>query len=189
MISSNQVDVRAPGPELSLRPVFPCPAVQTGRTMMDPITDLFLTTQVASVVHARLEATAPVGPQKRSKCRRRYRKRSCSAGDLPLTACPFRKWLAAASAGSASRAFLMRCRSQEGTASCWPPEAHTRSAIIPGHSRAASARVAPKERSQLIQYGGGGAPTTIVSGVVSIRADERQNPEAFTSIAHSCAGR
>ena len=26
---------------------------------MDPITDLFLTTQVASVVHARLEATAP----------------------------------------------------------------------------------------------------------------------------------
>ena len=28
---------------------------------MDPITDLFLTTQVASVVHARLEATAPWG--------------------------------------------------------------------------------------------------------------------------------
>jgi hypothetical protein len=28
---------------------------------MDPIPDLFLTTQVASVVHARLEATAPWG--------------------------------------------------------------------------------------------------------------------------------
>jgi hypothetical protein len=28
---------------------------------MDPITDLFLTTQGASVVHARLEATAPWG--------------------------------------------------------------------------------------------------------------------------------
>src|SRR5271155_5686143 len=40
---------------------FSCPTVQKGRSTMDPITDLFLTTQVASVVHARLEAKAPWG--------------------------------------------------------------------------------------------------------------------------------
>src|SRR6266542_4199999 len=41
--------------------LFSCPRVQIGGLAMDPITDLFLTMQVASVVHARLEATAPWG--------------------------------------------------------------------------------------------------------------------------------
>src|SRR6202521_3968242 len=38
-----------------------CPVVQEGWLCMDPITDVFKTMHVASVVHARLEATAPWG--------------------------------------------------------------------------------------------------------------------------------
>ena len=83
---------------------------------MDPITDLFLTTQVASVVHARLEATAPWGLKRDAN--------AAESQKIPLSrrspphSLPISEWSAAASAGSASRAFLMRCRSQEVTASC-----------------------------------------------------------------------
>src|SRR6266446_10920558 len=38
-----------------------CLIVQTGRVQLDPLTDLFNTMHVASVVRARLEATAPWG--------------------------------------------------------------------------------------------------------------------------------
>src|SRR5260221_11479160 len=38
-----------------------CPGVQIERLKLDPITDLFQTMQIVSVVHARLEATAPWG--------------------------------------------------------------------------------------------------------------------------------
>src|SRR6267154_4027407 len=38
-----------------------CLNVQKGANAMDPITDLFQSTQIVSVVHARLEATAPWG--------------------------------------------------------------------------------------------------------------------------------
>ncbi len=38
-----------------------CPGVRIWRFKLDPITDLFQTMQIVSVVHARLEATAPWG--------------------------------------------------------------------------------------------------------------------------------
>ena len=57
---------------------------------MDPITDLFLTTQVASVVHARLEATAPWGLKREANAAEGIAKDPAQRAISPLTACPFR---------------------------------------------------------------------------------------------------
>jgi Cupin len=51
---------------------------------MDPITDLFLTTQVASVVHARLEATAPWGLKREANADVRAAKDSAQPAISPL---------------------------------------------------------------------------------------------------------
>jgi AraC-like DNA-binding protein len=130
---------------------------------MDPITDLFLTTQVASVVHARLEATAPWGL-----------KREANAADGAA------KDLAHPAISPSQLAhFGMVTRGQcwlsvEGIADAMPLAGGDCFLLPPGSSYTlrdnprtrprSFCEVAPRNRSQVIEYGGGGAPTTVVSG-------------------------
>ena len=167
---------------------------------MDPITDLFLTTQVASVVHARLEATAPWGLKREANAAEEYRKRFRSAGDLPVHSLPISEWSAR------GKCWL----SVEGIPDAMPLAGGDCFLLAPGSSYTlrdnprtqprSFCEVAPRERSQLIQYGGGGAPTTIVSGwfqfeqtsvkilkrllplLILVRADEAQSLALHTTL-------
>jgi hypothetical protein len=56
--SSNVIDVRTSGPDLSLSPLNLFRSLEW-RFELDPIIDLFQTMEIVGVVHARLEATAP----------------------------------------------------------------------------------------------------------------------------------
>ena len=131
---------------------------------MDPITDLFQTLRVEGVVHARLEATAPWGL-----------KREANVAEGP----------AEGSAHSASSPFHFAHFGMISRGNCWLsvegiPEALPLVGgdcflLAPGSSYTlrdnprtrprSFCEVAPRrEASQVIQYGGGGTPTTIVSG-------------------------
>jgi AraC-like DNA-binding protein len=128
---------------------------------LDPITDLFLTMQVAGVVHARLEATAPWGLR-----------RDGNADETAEHSPPGRSPLELAHFG-----MLLR-------GNCWlsvdgipdslplaggdcfllaPGSAYTLRDNV-GTSPRSFCEVAPRDGSQVIRYGGGGSPTTIVSG-------------------------
>ncbi len=130
---------------------------------MDPITDLFLTTQVASVVHARLEATAPWGLKREANAVDGAEK------DMPHPAI----------SPSQLAHFAMVTRghcwlSVEGIADPMPLAGGDCFLLPPGSSYTlrdnprtrprSFCEVAPRNRSQVIEYGGGGAPTTVVSG-------------------------
>jgi AraC-like DNA-binding protein len=130
---------------------------------MDPITDLFLTTQVASVVHARLEATAPWGLKTEADAV------DGAAKDITHPAI----------APSQLAHFAMVTRGQcwlsvEGIADAMPLAGGDCFLLPPGSSYTlrdnpgthprSFCEVAPRNRSQVIEYGGGGAPTTVVSG-------------------------
>ncbi len=157
---------------------------------MDPITDLFLTTQVASVVHARLEATAPWGIK---------REANAAEGIAPSQLAHF---------GMVSRG---QCwLSVEGIPDAMPLAGGDCFLLAPGSSYTlrdnprtqprSFCEVAPRERSQLIQYGGGGASMTIVSGwfqfeqtsvkilkrllplLILVRADEAQSLALHTTL-------
>src|ERR1700682_6372691 len=140
-----------------------CPVVQEGWLCMDPISDLFKTMHVASVVHARLEATAPWGLM-----------REAEAGNDAVLHTP-----AAENSPSQLAHFGMVSRGN-----CWlsvggvpdplPLTGGDCFLLAPGstyalrdnpRTRARSfCEVAPKNDSNVIRYGGGGVPTTIVSG-------------------------
>ena len=130
---------------------------------MDPITDLFLTTHVASVVHARLEATAPWGLKREANAAEGMAKDPARPAISPSQLAHF---------GMVSRG---QCwLSVEGIPDAMPLAGGDCFLLAPGSSYTlrdnprtrprSFCEVAPRERSQLIQYGGGGAPTTIVSG-------------------------
>jgi AraC-like DNA-binding protein len=131
--------------------------------MMDPITDLFLITQVASVVHARLEATAPWGLKREPNLDEGARKDSAQLAISPLQLAHF---------GMVSRGSCWL--SVHGIPDALPLAGGDCFLLAPGSSytlrdnpqtRARSfCEVAPRDRSQVIEYGGGGAPTTIISG-------------------------
>jgi AraC-like DNA-binding protein len=128
---------------------------------MDPITDLFQNFQIVSVVHARLEATAPWGL-----------KREAVNDDKEIND-------SAKGSPSQFAHFGMLTRGN-----CWlsvggMPDALPLTGgdcflLAPGSSytlrddprtRARSfCDAAPKDGNQTIQYGGGGVPTTIISG-------------------------
>jgi hypothetical protein len=67
---------------------------------MDPITDVFKTMHVASVVHARLEATAPWGLTREGEAGEQQAPHSASPGYSPsqpwhstrLCSCSHRRW-------------------------------------------------------------------------------------------------
>jgi AraC-like DNA-binding protein len=130
---------------------------------MDPITDLFLTTQVASVVHARLEATAPWGLKRETHVAEGTAKHSAQPAISPLQLAHF---------GMVTRGHCWL--SIDGIPDAMPLDGGDCFLLAPGSSytlrdnprtRARSfCEVAPRDGSQVIHCGGGGAPTTIVSG-------------------------
>ena len=130
---------------------------------MDPISDLFKTMHVTSVVHARLEATAPWGLL-----------REAGAGNDALPHL---------SAADNSRGQLAHF-GMVSRGNCWlsvggmpdplPLTGGDCFLLAPGSTYAlrddprtparSFCEAAPKKDSSVIHYGGGGAPTTIVSG-------------------------
>src|SRR3984957_14451528 len=130
---------------------------------MDLITDLFLTTQVASAFHAGLEATAPWDLK---------REANGADGAAEDTAQPAISPSQLAHFGMVTRG---QCwLSVEGIADAMPLAGGDCFLLPPGSSYTlrdnprtpprSFCEVAPRNRSQVIEYGGGGAPTTVVSG-------------------------
>ena len=130
---------------------------------MDPITDLFQTMRVAGVVHARLEATAPWGLRRDANVATEAAKDSAHCASSPFHFAHFgiisrgNCWLSVdgipeALALAGGDAFLLA----PGSSYTLRDDPRT-----PARS---FCEVAPRERSQVTQYGGGGAPTTLVSG-------------------------
>src|SRR6202790_2982731 len=130
---------------------------------MDPITDLFLTTQVGSAVHARLEATAPWGLKREANAAEGTARDSAQPEISPFRCAHF---------GMVSRGNCWL--SVEGIPDALPLAGGDCFLLAPGSSYTlrdnprtparSFCEVAPREGSQVIHYGGGGAPTTIVSG-------------------------
>ena len=138
---------------------------------MDPITDLFQTMQIMGVVHARLEATAPWGLKTGADDAERVSKNKHSAESASS---PFHF----AHFGMVSRGNCWL--SVEGIPEPIPLAGGDCFLLAPGssytlrdnpHTRSRSfCEVAPKNGSQVISYGGGGVPTTIISGWFRISA-------------------
>lgn len=130
---------------------------------MDPITDLFVTTQVASVVHARLEATAPWGLKADAAERKERVKDSDRPAISPLHLAHF---------GMVTRGHCWL--TVEGIPEVMPLAGGDCFLLAPGSSYAlrdhpktlarSFCEIAPRDRTQVIEYGGGGARTTLVSG-------------------------
>ena len=130
---------------------------------MDPLTDLFQTLHVANVVHARLDATAPWGLKQEAEASRGTAWDSTHSPRFPLQFAHF---------GMVSRG------------NCWLTIEEIPNALpltggdcfllAPGISYAlrdsprtrtqSFCEIAPKNRTHVIHYGGGGSPTTIVFG-------------------------
>jgi AraC-like DNA-binding protein len=142
-----------------------CPGVQTRRLKLDPISDFFQTMQIVGVVHARLEATAPWGLKSDADVTEGTAKdkHSADAASSPFHFAHF---------GMISRGNCWL--SVEGIPDPIPLAGGDCFLLAPGSSyilrdnprtRPRSfCEVAPKNSSQVIEYGGGGAPTTIISG-------------------------
>src|SRR5467141_1459043 len=136
---------------------------------------------VASVVHARLEATAPWGLMREAEARNDAAIHSPAAENLPSQLAHF---------GMVSRGNCWL--SVEGIPDPLPLTGGDCFLLAPGSTyalrdnpgtRARSfCEAAPKNGSNVIHYGGGGVPTTIISGwfrfsLVSIRPLKRLLPE------------
>jgi AraC-like DNA-binding protein len=159
---------------------------------LDPITDLFNTMHVASVVHSRLEATAPWGLVRGAELAKESATHSAADGNLRSQFAHF---------GMVSRGNCWL--SVEGIPKPFPLAGGDCFLLAPGsayalrdnprtHARS-FCEVAPKDRSNVIHYGGGGVSTTIVSGwfrfgqmslkpmkrllpeLILIKADQAQN--------------
>ncbi|HLY62353.1 MAG TPA: AraC family transcriptional regulator [Terriglobia bacterium] len=130
---------------------------------MDPITDLFETMHVVGVIHARLEATAPWGLKRDANMAEAPAKDSAHCASPPFHFAHF---------GMISRGNCWL--SVEGIPDPLPLAGGDAFLLAPGSSYTlrdnprTPARsfyeAAPKAGSQVMRYGGGGAPTTIVSG-------------------------
>lgn len=131
---------------------------------MDPITDIFRTLHVTAVVHSRLEATAPWGLMREAHIEERVTPSGKRISPTEL-----------AHFGMVSRGNCWL--SVEGMADPIPLTGGDCFLLAPRTSfilrdqpktRPRSfCEVAPKENSNVAHYGGGGAPTTIVSGFLS----------------------
>jgi AraC-like DNA-binding protein len=132
---------------------------------LDPITDLFETMQIVGVVHARLEATAPWGLKREADVAEGISKDEHSA-EPPISPFHFAHF------GMLSRGNCWL--SVEGIPDPIPLAGGDCFLLAPGsaytlrdnpHTRPRSfCEVAPRNASQVIEYGGGGAQTTIISG-------------------------
>jgi AraC-like DNA-binding protein len=132
---------------------------------LDPITDLFQTMQIVGVVHARLEATAPWGLKREADVAEETSKAMHSAASAIS---PFHF----AHFGMLSRGNCWL--SVEGTPDPIPLAGGDCFLLAPGSAYSlrdnpstgarSFCEAAPKSGSQVIDYGGGGVPTTIISG-------------------------
>jgi AraC-like DNA-binding protein len=130
---------------------------------VDPITDVFKTMHVASVVHARLEATAPWGLMREAEVGKEAAPHSAASETSPSQFAHF---------GMVSRGNCWL--SVEGIPDPLPLTGGDCFLLAPGSAHAlrdnprtrahSFCEVAPKNGSNVIHYGGGGAPTTIISG-------------------------
>src|SRR5580700_1261133 len=158
-----------------------CLIVQKWRLKLDPITDLFNTMHVASVVHARLEATAPWGLMREAEEAKDAVPHSSALKNSPSQLAHF---------GMVSRGNCWL--SVKGMPDPLPLTGGDCFLLTPGstyalrdnpRTRARSfCEVAPKNSSNVIHYGGGGVPTTIISGwfsfsPVSVKRLKRLLPE------------
>jgi AraC-like DNA-binding protein len=133
---------------------------------LDPIADIFKTMHVAAVVHSRLEATAPWGLMREGKQTEQKARHSVLKDFLPLQLAHF---------GLVSRGNCWL--TVEEMADPIPLTGGDCFLVAPGisyslrdnpRSQARSfCEVAPRDGHNVIQYGGGGAPTTIISGFLS----------------------
>jgi AraC-like DNA-binding protein len=130
---------------------------------LDPITDLFNTMHVASVVHARLEATAPWGLMRESEEVKETAPPSFTLKNSPSQLAHFGMvsrgncWLSVKGMPdpiplTGGDCFLLR------------PASTYVLRDNPGTRARSFCEVAPKNRNNVIHYGGGGSPTTIISG-------------------------
>ena len=131
---------------------------------MDPITDIFRTMQVTAVVHSRLEATAPWGLLREAQIEEKTMPsgKKISPAELAQFGLVSRGncWLSVDGMPdpvplTGGDCFLLAPR----TSFILRDNVRT-------HPRS-FCEVAPKTNSNVIQYGGGGVPTTIVSGLLS----------------------
>jgi len=130
---------------------------------LDPITDLFHTMHVASVVHARLEVTAPWGLMRGAEDANEAAAHSSAPRNLPSQFAHF---------GMVSRGNCWL--SVKGIPDPIPLTGGDCFLLAPAstyalrdnpRTRARSfCEAAPKNRSNVIHYGGGGVPTTVISG-------------------------
>jgi AraC-like DNA-binding protein len=148
---------------------------------LDPITDLFHTMHVASVVHARLEATAPWGLMRGAEDANEAVAHSSTRKNSPSQFAHF---------GMVSRGNCWL--SVEGMPDPIPLTGGDCFLLAPAsayalrdnpRTRARSfCEAGPKNRSNVIHYGGGGIPTTLISGwfsfgQMSVKALKRLLPE------------
>src|ERR1700730_2032471 len=176
-----------------------CLIVQEGRLYMDPISDFFKTMHVASVVHARLEVTAPWGLMREAKDGNDAVLHSPAAENSPSQLAHF---------GMVSRGNCWL--SVDGISDPLPLTGGDCFLLAPGSSYTlrdnprtparSFCEVAPRHSTQVIQYGGGGTATTIVSGwfhfdptsvktlkrllplLILVRADQAQSLALHTTL-------
>ena len=140
-----------------------CLIVQKEGLKLDPISDVFSTMHVASVVHARLEATAPWGLMREAEDAKEAAPHSSALKNSRFQLAHFGMvsrgncWLSVAGMPdpfplTGGDCFLLAPATTYALRDS--PRTPTRSFC----------EAAPKERSNVIHYGGGGAPTTIISG-------------------------
>ncbi|HEX8800319.1 MAG TPA: AraC family transcriptional regulator [Terriglobales bacterium] len=131
---------------------------------MDPITDIFRTLHVTAVVHSRLEATAPWGLMREAHIEEKITPsgKRISPTELAHFGMVSRGncWLSVEGLGdpiplTGGDCFLLAPR----ISFILRDQPNTRPRSF--------CEVAPKENSNVAHYGGGGAPTTIVSGFLS----------------------
>jgi len=132
---------------------------------LDPITDLFQTMQIVGVVHGRLEATAPWGLKREADVTEGISKdlHSAQSATSPFHFAHF---------GMVSRGNCWL--SVEGIPDPIPLAGGDCFLLAPGSAYTlrdnprtparSFCEVAPRNGSHVIDYGGGGAPTTIISG-------------------------
>lgn len=134
---------------------------------MDPITDIFKTMHVAAVIHSRLEATAPWGLMRGAEIEEKAKSsgRKVSPSELAHFGMVSRGncWLSVDGIENpipltGGDCFLLAPRS---------------SYVLRDNPRTrpkSCCEVAPKGPSNVVHYGGGGAPTTIISGFLTFDA-------------------
>jgi AraC-like DNA-binding protein len=148
---------------------------------MDPISDVFSSMQVTSVVHARLEATAPWGLARAAEEANETAPHSSALKDSPSRLAHF---------GMVSRGNCWL--SVEGIQNPLPLTGGDCFLLAPASTYAlrdnprtparSFCEAAPKNGKNVIHYGGGGVPTTIISGwfsfgQMSLRHVKRLLPE------------